>query len=62
MTSSKDTAVGFYIYSNGVKWEPIEGMFNTWTILKDDEVEVENYTYRRAMQIVINRIGAGDIY
>lgn len=45
MSINKDKAVGFYIYSNGVKWEL-----------------VESCTYRRAMQIIINRIGSGDVY
>ena len=45
----KEKAIGFYIHIGDVKYEIVEGMFNTWEVYINDELIVENCSYRRAM-------------
>lgn len=62
MNNIKEKAVGFYIHVDDVKYELVEGMLNTWEVYINSKLIVENCSYRRAIQIIINRIGVGDIY
>lgn len=60
---NKDIAVGFIVRVNGNTYELVENYLG-WSVFEND---VEIYdggmgSYRRALQVIVNRIGLGDIY
>lgn len=57
-----DKAIGFHVTVGDNKYELVENYFG-WSVYEND---VEVYeggrdSYRRALQVVVNRIGFGDI-
>lgn len=57
---NNDKAVGFYINKNCVLYELVEN-FSSWSVYENNE-EVFEGGYRRALQIMVARIGFGDIH
>lgn len=55
-----DLAVGFVITVGDDKWELVKN-YATWSVYLNDENEIYEGGYKRALQILINRIGYGDI-
>ena len=56
---NNDKAVGFTINVGGNTYELVEN-YSSWSAY-DNHEEVFEGGYRRALQIVLNRIGYGDI-
>ena len=58
---SVDDVVGFHITVNETKYELVKN-YATWLIYIDDVEVYECFGYRRALQVIINRIGYGDLH
>ena len=56
---SDDKAIGFTINTGGNTYELVEN-YSSWSVY-DNHTEIFEGGYRRALQIVLNRIGYGDI-
>ena len=52
-------AVGFHVTVGGNTYELVEN-YSSWSVYDNHEEVFEGW-YRRALQIVLNRIGYGDI-
>lgn len=56
---NKDEAIGFTVYIDSNVYELHRGC-TSWSVFENGE-EVFEGGYRRALQIIVNRIGCGDI-
>lgn len=55
-----DLACGFYVVVNGVRLELVKE-YTGWCVYQNNE-EVFCGGYHRALQVIVARIGFGDIY